>query len=98
MPASPEPIQGANAFERMSAPYLLRLHAAPRWLLAVVLAAFLVVGLLVEGPIGATLLFLVALFLGWLAAIGWRLLSPGARVVRVLIVALVVAAAVAQLL
>jgi energy-coupling factor transporter transmembrane protein EcfT len=98
MPASPEPTQRTNAFERMSAPVLLRLHAAPRWLLAVALAAFLVVGLLVEGPIGATLLFVLALFLGWLAAIGWRLLSPGARAVRLLIVALVVAAGVAQLL
>jgi len=98
MPASPEPTQGINAFERISAPYLLRLHAAPRWLLAVSLAAFLVVGLLVEGPVGATFLFVVALFLGWLAAIGWRLLSPGARAVRLMIVALVVAAGVAQLL
>jgi energy-coupling factor transporter transmembrane protein EcfT len=98
MPASPKPTQEINAFERMSAPYLLRLHSAPRWLLAVALAAFLVVGLLVEGPIGATLLFVLALFLGWLAAIGWRLLSPGARAIRLLIVALVVAAGVAQLL
>ncbi|HVQ89048.1 MAG TPA: DUF6703 family protein [Actinomycetes bacterium] len=97
---SPQPDRTSSevtAFERISAPYLLRLHAAPRWLLAVVLAALLVVGLLVKGPIGAVLLLLLALFLAWLAAVSWRLLTPSARLIRFLVVGLVVAAAGFQL-
>lgn len=91
----PEPLE-VTAFERASAPWLLRLHSAPRWLVAAVLAAILVAGLLLDGLVGAGLLMIIALFLGWLAALGWRRLSGSARILRVLTVGMVVAAALAR--
>jgi len=78
-----------NAFERASTPWLLRLHALPRWLVALTMAATLVAGLLIRGPVGAALLLLLALFLSWLAAFGWRHLSAGSQVLRVLAIGLI---------
>jgi len=84
-------------FERLSAPYLIRLHGVPRWLLAIVLAGLLVVGLFVKGVVGAAILFALAMFLAWLAAVGWRLLSPGSRTIRLLVVGLLVWVAIDQI-
>jgi uncharacterized membrane protein YjgN (DUF898 family) len=48
----------------------------------VVLAAVLLAGLALENALGGVLLLLLALFLAWLAAIGWRYVSPAGRVLR----------------
>jgi hypothetical protein len=86
-----------TAFERLSAPYLIRLHSVPRWLLAIVLAGLLVTALFVNGVVGAILLFAIALFLGWLVAVGWRLMTPASRLIRLLVVALLVWVGLSQL-
>ncbi|HVQ18492.1 MAG TPA: DUF6703 family protein [Actinomycetes bacterium] len=86
-----------TAFERLSAPFLLRLHTTPRWLLAVILIGTLLAGLVINGPVGAVLLVLLAAFLGWLAAIGWRALTLGARLLRIATVALLLVAAASRL-
>ncbi len=50
----------------------------PVWVIPIVLAALLVIGLAVPGWAGAAALVLVAAFLGWLAALSWpRLAGPG---------------------
>lgn len=97
MPAQEPSPTAVTAFERLSTPYLLRLHAMPRWFLAVLLAAMLIAGLLIEGPIGAGLLLVLAVFLGWLAAVGWRSLDARARLLRVLVVGLLIAVAAMQI-
>jgi len=86
-----------TAFERASTPWLLRLHAAPRWLVALVLVATLVTGLFLQGPVGGALLLLLAIFLSWLAVFGWRQLSLASRLVRLATVGLLVIAALARL-
>ena len=87
-----------SAFERLSAPVLLRLSALPRWSLVVGLAVVLVAGLLLPGWAGAVVLGLLALFLGWLALLGASQLTPGAVVLRALTVLLVVVAAARKVL
>ena len=82
-----EPV-APNAFERASTPYLLWLHRLPRWLLALILIVVLLAGLFIGGPIGATLLVLLAAFLGWLAAFGWRIQSGSSKFLRVVVIGL----------
>ena len=77
------------ALERFSAPLLLRLHAMPRWLVPILLAVFLFVGLIASGPwaiLGAVLLGVDALFVAWLSVLAWPVLTPGSRIARVVVV------------
>jgi hypothetical protein len=87
-----------TALERISAPILLRLAAVPRWLFVIVLAGFVVAGLAISGPIGGAFLVVVALFLAWLAALGWAHYSWSGRLLRVAVVLLVAYIAAAKLL
>ena len=82
--------------ERSSARPLVWLHQQPVWLLPLVVALLLVVGLAVPGWIGAAALVLVAAFLGWLAALSWPQTSTGGRLLRVAAVAGVLVVAVIQ--
>lgn len=86
-----------SAFERASASWLIRLHAVPRWLFVLVLGGSLIAGLLLENAIGGVILLLLALFLSWLAAIGWSHLSLLARGLRIATVGLLVVAGVSRL-
>jgi hypothetical protein len=87
---------GRRAVERRSAALLVYLHQLPRWVPPVVLAALLLTGLTVHGIGGAIALVAVALVLVWLAVVSWPSLSPAGRVVRLLVTALVIGAAVVQ--
>jgi hypothetical protein len=71
--------------ERLSTPWLFLLQRIPRWLFMVVLAGVLLAGLALENAIGGVLLLLLALFLAWLAAIGWHYVSPAGRVIRLVV-------------
>ncbi|MBB5791941.1 DUF6703 family protein [Jiangella mangrovi] len=97
-PAGPPPRSSLRArIEAASYPVLVKLTAAPKWLLGVVTAAVLLGGLLAPSPIGPALLGLVVLFLAWLLVLAWPRLSAGQRMSRGFIVlalgALVVARA-----
>lgn len=75
-----------SALHRYSAPILVRLHGLPRWLFPIVTAALLVGGLLVTIPaVAVVLLSLLALILLWLVALSWPILSPIARLMRLLV-------------
>jgi hypothetical protein len=87
---------GRRAVERRSAALLVYLHGLPRWVPPVVLAALLLTGLTVHGIGGGIALAGVALVLVWLAVVSWPSLSPAGRAVRVLVTALVIGAAVVQ--
>jgi hypothetical protein len=87
---------GRRAVERRSAALLVYLHQLPRWVPPVVLAVLLIAGLTVHGVLGGIALVAVALVLVWLAVVSWPSLSPAGRVVRVAVIALVIAAAVVQ--
>lgn len=86
-----------RAVERRSAPVLLWLHQAPRWLLPLTMAGVFLGGLVLSGPAGAALLGLLAVFVIWLAFIAWPTLQRPQRILRCVVVAIIVALAVAQL-
>lgn len=89
---------GRTQFEQASRPWLARLGAVPRWLLLVGVLALLLAGLLLTGVAAAVCLLLLAAFMSWLAALSWPALNTGARLMRVAVVALVLASAVIKLL
>jgi hypothetical protein len=90
---TPNASAARQATERRSARALLYLHQLPRWVPPVVLALLLVVGLAVKGPAGAVALCAVAVVLGWLAALSWPRLTSGGRAGRLLVIAVLLAAA-----
>ncbi len=87
-----------SALERISAPWLVRLSLIPRWLFLVVLGALLFAGLYLDNAIGGVLLLVLALFLAWLASLGWSHVSPLGRVLRLLTVGALVYLAVGKFL
>lgn len=90
--AAPQTSGARARFEQVSFPPLAALHRLPRWLLPVVLAALLVLGLVLPAPF-AVLLLVVAAFLGWLLALSWPLIDGRGRLLRTLaVLALVVIA------
>jgi hypothetical protein len=75
-------------FERFSYPLLARLHALPRWLVIVLPGVLLLLGLILSGPwawVGALLLLVLWVFIGWLTALSWPAISPGQRVFRAVV-------------
>jgi hypothetical protein len=96
-PAPPQGTAGARrSLENVSAMPIAFLQQLPRWLAPSVLAGLFVVGAFVRGWIGAVAIFLVALFIGWLASLSWPRLNPPGRLLRVIIVALLLAFALWQ--
>ncbi len=83
-----------SALERISAPWLVRLSRIPRWLFLIVLGSVLFAGLYLDSALGGALLLVLALFLAWLASVGWSHVSPLGRVLRLLTVGLLVYVAV----
>lgn len=87
-PAAPTAPPARRTLERLSAPVLVTLHALPRWLVPVLLATALFVGLILSGSwawLGAVLLVVIAVFLSWLTALSWPILTPASRGIRVVV-------------
>jgi hypothetical protein len=96
----PAPTSDASPARRRleiaSAGPLLVLSRLPKWVVPAVLALLLVGGLAINSPWSALFLVPVALFLAWLLALAWPVLSTRGRLMRLLVVLLVVAAAIAR--
>jgi hypothetical protein len=78
--------------EAISHPLLLRLHALPGWVVPVATLVLLLAGLFLD------CLIALAVFLGWLLALSWSAVPARGRLLRTAAVAMVIAAAVFQLL
>ncbi len=87
-----------RAIERRSAVPLVFLHQTHRAALGLVIGAVLLLGLIVEGPVGFVALLLIALLVGWLSYLSAPRMNAGQRLLRVAGVAVIVAGAVGQLL
>ena len=83
-----QPSPARQELERRSRPWLMRLSAVPRWLVLLVVLALAITGLLLPGWVGAAILVVVGALAGWLTALSWPALGPGARAARVLILLL----------
>lgn len=75
---------------------LARLHALPRLTIPAAVLILTVVGLLAPPVIGVLCLLILALFLGWLAALAWPRLDSAGRLLRALAVGLLVGAAIGR--
>lgn len=76
-------------FEEISFPLLRTLSGLPRWLVVVLPAILLVLGLVQTGPLawlGGVLLLIVFVLLTWLTVLSWPALTPGSRVMRLIVV------------
>ncbi|HET8600482.1 MAG TPA: DUF6703 family protein [Segeticoccus sp.] len=93
-PASPG-LRGA--VERASMPLLTRLSRLPRVVPFLSMLALLLVGAFLGGPVGVVLVAVAALFLAWLLYLAWPKLGGNERLMRLAVIALVVAVAVVQL-
>ena len=83
-------------FEALSARPLVVMSRLPRWLVPVVLAILLVAGLAISGPLGAVLLVVLGLFLGWLVFVSWPVLPATTRIIRLVVVVGILGVAVLQ--
>ena len=86
--AQPQSGSARRTLERLSAPALVTLHNLPRWLIPVALATTLFLGLILSGGwrfLGALMLVVVGLFVSWLTALSWPILTPSSRFIRVLV-------------
>ena len=87
--ATPGSASGMNAFQRASLPVLAFLTRLPKWLLVIVLAGLLVLGVIQTGPLawlGVLILGLLGLFFLWLLALSWPAIPPSGRVLRGIVV------------
>jgi hypothetical protein len=85
-----------RSLERRSAVLLVFLRRLPRAVLPVTVAA-LVAGFLLGPPaVAIGCLSLVIVFFGWLLFLSWPAISPGARLLRVVVLAIMVAGVVQQ--
>ncbi|NQW73121.1 MAG: hypothetical protein HQ453_10355 [Actinobacteria bacterium] len=92
-PSSP----ARSALETKSYPLLVTLQRVPRWVMVVLPAALLFLGLIQTGGLawlGGILLLLVAVFLAWLLVLSWPVLTIGSRTLRLVTVVAVVGIAV----
>jgi hypothetical protein len=98
-PAASSP--GRRALEERSYALLRVLHGVPRWIVVVLPAALLFLGLVLTGPLawlGGLLLLLVCALLAWLTALSWPAITPGSRLLRVVVVLALLGVAVLKLL
>lgn len=87
-PASASPLR--KRFEAVSFPFLRMLSSLPRWLVVVLPALLLLLGLIQTGSLawlGGGLLSIVFVMLAWLTALSWPAISPGSRLMRVIVLA-----------
>jgi len=78
-----------NAFQRASYPVLTWLSGLPKWLLVIVLAGLLVLGVIQTGPLawlGSLILVFLGLFFLWLLAHSWPITPWSGRILRLVIV------------
>ncbi|WP_435198966.1 DUF6703 family protein [Janibacter sp. GS2] len=90
----PEPV-ATNAFERASLPATRFLAGLPPFVPVLLVFALVVLGGFL-GSWGAIPLGVVVLFLAWMLALSWPRLRPSERLMRVAVIALVLALTVAK--
>jgi hypothetical protein len=87
-----------RAVERRSAFVIVFLRGLPRWLPGILVVGLLAGGLLLHGVPGAVLLAVIALLLIWLVFLSWPALPVLGRGVRLVVIALLIAAVIGRAL
>ena len=86
-----------TSVERRSAKMLVFLRGLPRPVPGLLVLALVAAGLLAPPVIGGIALLFVALLLAWVAFLSWPGVPPPARAIRLVVLAMVVAYALARL-
>lgn len=94
----PAPTGVRAAVERASVPVLRALTRVPAWLPFLAMLVLMLVGGVVGGVVGAVLLGVAVLVVAWLLYLAWPRLTGVERLMRVAVLALVVAVALTTLL
>lgn len=79
-----------------SAPLLLRIHSLPKFLVPVVIAVLMMLGLFSPALLGGIALSVVCLFIGWLMYLSWPLLDPSSKLIRSIVFIILVTATVVK--
>ena len=77
--------------QRSAVPLTFLSTQVPRWVAPVVLVIFLLAGLAVTNPLGAVAVLPVLAFVCWLAYLSWPSLRIGGRLLRIVVIAFLVA-------
>lgn len=88
-------------FEEASLPIIRTLAGLPRWLVVITPAILLVLGLVLTGPLawlGAIFLIVILIFITWLTALSWPVITPGSRILRTIVVLALAGVTVMKLL
>jgi hypothetical protein len=86
-----------TAVERRSAVFVIFLRRLPRAVPALLVIGLVAAGLLAAPPISGIALLVVGLLLVWLVFLSWPAIPPPARVIRVVVIAVVLGYALAHL-
>jgi hypothetical protein len=86
-----KPAQRPSPGAPRGAAVLVFLSALPRWVILLAVLVVVIAGLSLPGVAGAVLLIALAGLLGWLLTVAWPVLTSGARLFRVVTIALVLA-------
>ena len=76
---------------------LRRMQALPGFLIPVTLGILLFFGLALSATWSGVLLIVIAVFLFWLTAVSWPAITPGSRILRVVVDVCVLALGVLKL-
>lgn len=90
--------QARRSLEVKSAGPLLILHRLPKWLIPIIMAVFLLLGLVIDAAWAGIFILAIAVFLAWLLALSWPVILTGSRVFRTLVIAVVAAVGVMKLM
>ncbi|MBK9740515.1 MAG: hypothetical protein IPO93_13620 [Actinobacteria bacterium] len=77
-------------FETISYPFIQAMSKVPRWIVVVLPAVILLLGLLQTGSLawlGGILLLIIWALLAWLTALSWPAITGGSRILRVIVLA-----------
>ena len=85
-------------FERWSRPWLLRMQLLPNFVIPAILGVMLFLGLALPWAWAGLLLVAIAVFMFWLTAVSWPVISPGSRALRMVVNVGILALGVARLL
>ncbi|MGH3327453.1 MAG: DUF6703 family protein [Streptomycetales bacterium] len=86
-----------RAVERRSAPLLVVLHQLPRWVLPLAMVVLFGIGFFAGGVGGTLCLGVLFIFVAWLSYLSWPAVSLPARLIRIALLGMIAALAVAQL-
>ncbi len=86
-----------HSVEKASAPLLLMLTQAPRWIVTFVPLILVLLGFFLPLALGLVALAIFFLFTGWLAYLSWPRADLKARLIRVAMLALVIALTVLRI-